>query len=87
MNKHDNLIDYAAHEGAVIVAEIIRNHPVLDEHDVRQQVILFSVFANCIQRLHLQGWPEQRLIMEVFEHCELARFIKEMNDDDTDKDE
>ena len=84
MSKHDNLIDYGAHEGAVIVAEIIRSHPVLDAADIRQQVILFSVFVNCIQRLHLQGFTEQRLVQEVFEHCELARFIRSMDDDQED---
>jgi len=82
MSRHDNLIDYGAHQGAVIVAEICRDHPVLDAADIRQQVVLFSVFVNCIQRLHLQGFSEQRLIMEVFEHCELARFIESMNRND-----
>jgi hypothetical protein len=79
MPNRDNLIDYAAHEGAAIVRQIVADHPELDPEDVRQRVILFSVFVNTIQRLHLQGFSERDLVSEVFEHCELARFIESMN--------
>jgi hypothetical protein len=86
MPSRDNLIDYASHAGARIVREIIQDHPQLDSEDIRQRVILFSVFVNTIQRLHLQGFTERDLVAEVFEHCELARFIASM-DDETDDDE
>ena len=83
-SRHHNLVDYGSHEGAVIVNQIVQDHPVKDRDDVRQQVVLFSVFVNCIQRLHQQGWPESRLVMEVFDHCEIARFIESMTDDNND---
>lgn len=86
MQSRDRLIDYAAHEGAAIVRQIVADHPELDAEDVRQRVILFSVFVNAIQRLHLQGFSERELVSEVFEHCELARFIQAMNNPEADDD-
>ena len=81
MSARERLIDYGSHEGAVIVSQIIRDHPKMDAEDIRQQVVLFSVMVNCIQRLHQQGWSEQRLVNEVFDHCEIARFIQDFNSD------
>ena len=64
--------------------DIVQDYAPLDSDDIRCQVVLFSVFANVIQRLHLRGMTEREMISEVFEHCALARFIEEMNNDNTD---
>lgn len=82
MNRHDRLVDSAAHEGAAIVRDIIEDYAPLDRDDIRCQVVLFSVFANTIQRLHLRGMTEREMISEVFEHCALARFIASMDDEE-----
>lgn len=81
MNKEDTLIEVGIKEGDEIFFKILDDYPFLDEDDSRQTAVLFSIFTNCIVRLHINGWNEQQLINEVFDHCKIAReILDEMGD-------
>jgi hypothetical protein len=73
INKEDNLIKASMDEGNDVFFDILENYPVLDKDDCRRSAVLFAVMTSCIGYLHLEGWSEQQLVNEVFDHCELAR--------------
>jgi hypothetical protein len=76
----DALIEFGNIEGERILNKIFDDYPILDDNDIRRDVILFYLFTSAIHILHLAGWKEKELIREIFDHCEIAR-NKFMNDE------
>jgi hypothetical protein len=75
----DVLIDFGNREGERILNDIFNEYPVIDDNDIRRDVIIFYLFTSAIQILHSVGWNEKELVREVFDHCEIARdtFMKD----------
>ena len=80
--KEDNLINIGLNEGNDLFFKILEAYPELDDLDPRQGAMFFSLFTNCIVRLHQKGWNERELINEIFTWCEIARDMD--NDEDED---
>ena len=83
--KEDRLIKVGIDEGTELFFKILEDYPELDEDDPRQGAMFFSLFTNCIVRLHHKGWSERELINEIFTWCKFARDID--NDEDEDDEE
>lgn len=67
----DALIEYGMNLGDRIMCRIIDDHPQLDDSDIRQETVIFSLFVYCCQYLYMNGWTERQLMREVNDHCEI----------------
>ena len=81
-DKQDQLINYGTAEADKIFLKILVDYPELDENDLRRSSLIFAMFTNCVQYLHMKGWSEKELINEVFSHCETAREYDYDEDDE-----
>lgn len=79
----DNLSDVCVQEGLRIYKKIIDEYPILDDNDMRRELILYTLFIYIVQDLHYLGMTEKELVNEVFDQCEVSRNeYNSMDDED-----
>lgn len=82
IDKEDKLIQVGIDEGNEVFFKILDDYPRLDKEDPRREAVLLSIMTNCVVQLHAMGWPEKKLVNEVFDWCEIAREMFEEDDEE-----
>ena len=78
----DNLSDVVIQEGLAIYQKICKDFPILDEKDMRRELLLYTLFIYIVQDLHYLGMSEKELVNEVFDQCEVSRNEYGVDEDD-----
>lgn len=77
--KDDNLIEIGIQEAGRILCKVIDDFPEMDEEDIRLETTMLALFVYTCEYLYRTGYTEKDLVVEVFDHCEIAR--KEMDNE------
>ena len=67
----DCMIEVGTSIGGDEFAKVLSKYPELDNKDLRQTAIVFSLFIESIHYLRRCGWEVEQLMGEVVDHCQM----------------